>query len=117
VAAVRTCTRPGNALPVAVRPLAVIVSLWRAGLSRRELYAATWFGPKGFASVVYGLLAAQSGIADAETVFEFAALGVSIVARSMSEVPVSHAFDVQELRPRQRPARASADHSSDSERD
>ncbi len=29
---------------------------------------AAWFGPKGFAAVVYGLLAAQSGIADPETV-------------------------------------------------
>ena len=82
-----------------VRPASVIVSLWRAGLSRRELYAAAWFGPKGFASVVYGLLAAQSGIAEADTVFELVALAiaVSIVAHSMSDVPVSRVFDVEEL--------------------
>ena len=82
-----------------VRPASVLVSLWRAGLPRRERYAAAWFGPKGFASVVYGLLAAQSGIAEAQTVFELVALAiaVSIVAHSMTDVPVSDAFDVEEL--------------------
>jgi len=107
-----------------VRPASVIVSLWRAGLSRRELYAAAWFGPKGFASVVYGLLAAQSGIAEADTVFELVALAiaVSIVAHSMSDVPVSRVFDVEELaglpdRGSGRTAGASADHPFDGERD
>jgi NhaP-type Na+/H+ or K+/H+ antiporter len=82
-----------------VRPASVLVSLWRAGLPRRERYAAAWFGPKGFASVVYGLLAAQSGIAEAQTVFELVALtiAVSIVAHSMTDVPVSHAFHVEAL--------------------
>jgi NhaP-type Na+/H+ or K+/H+ antiporter len=37
-----------------VRPASVLVSLWRAGLPRCERYAAAWFGPKGFASVVTG---------------------------------------------------------------
>jgi sodium/hydrogen antiporter len=82
-----------------VRPASVLASLWRAGLPRRELYAAAWFGPKGFASVVYGLLAAQSGIPAAQTVFELVALtiAVSIVAHSMSDVPVARAFDVEPL--------------------
>ena len=82
-----------------IRPASVLVSLWRADLPRRERYAAAWFGPKGFASVVYGLLAAQSGIVEADTVFELVALtiAVSIVAHSMTDVPVSHAFDVEEL--------------------
>jgi NhaP-type Na+/H+ or K+/H+ antiporter len=82
-----------------VRPASVLVSLWRAGLPRRERYAAAWFGPKGFASVVYGLLAVQSGIPTAETVFELVALtiAVSIVAHSMSDVPVARAFDVEPI--------------------
>jgi sodium/hydrogen antiporter len=82
-----------------VRPASVLVSLWRAGLPKRERYAAAWFGPKGFASVVYGLLAAQSGIPAAQTVFELVALtiAVSIVAHSMSDVPVARAFDVEPL--------------------
>jgi sodium/hydrogen antiporter len=82
-----------------VRPASVLVALWRAGLPRRERYAAAWFGPKGFASVVYGLLAVQSGIPAARTVFELVALtiAVSIVAHSMSDVPVARAFDVEEI--------------------
>jgi sodium/hydrogen antiporter len=82
-----------------VRPASVLISLWRAKLPRRELYAAAWFGPKGFASVVYGLLVLQSGIPSAGTVFELVALAiaVSIVAHSMSDVPVAKAFDVEEI--------------------
>jgi NhaP-type Na+/H+ or K+/H+ antiporter len=79
--------------------LSVLVSLWGAGLPKRERYAAAWFGPKGFASVVYGLLAVQSGIPAAQTVFELVAvtIAVSIVAHSMSDVPVAKAFDVEAL--------------------
>ena len=57
---------------VALLSLLLIVPRVRTGLAvarglpRRERYAAAWFGPKGFASVVYGLLAAQSGIAEAD---------------------------------------------------
>jgi sodium/hydrogen antiporter len=82
-----------------VRPAAVLLALWRADLPRRERYAAAWFGPKGFASVVYGLLVVQSGIGAAETVFEVVALAIalSIVAHSMSDVPVAKAFDVEEI--------------------
>jgi NhaP-type Na+/H+ or K+/H+ antiporter len=84
---------------VIVRPLSVLVSLWRSDLPRREQYAAAWFGPKGFASVVYGLLAAQSGIPEAETVFELVALTIalSMVAHSMTDVPVSRAFHVEAI--------------------
>lgn len=82
-----------------VRPASVLVALWRAGLAPRERYAAAWFGPKGFASVVYALLAVQAGIPAAQTVFELAALTIalSIVVHSMSDVPVSRAFDVEEI--------------------
>ena len=84
---------------VIVRPLSVLVSLWRSNLPRREQYAAAWFGPKGFASVVYGLLAVQSGIPEAQTVFELVALTIalSMVAHSMTDVPVSRAFHVEAI--------------------
>lgn len=82
-----------------VRPASVLVSLLGARLSRKERYAAAWFGPKGFASVVYGLLVVQSGIPTATTVFELVALtiAVSIIAHSMSDVPVARVFDVEEM--------------------
>jgi NhaP-type Na+/H+ or K+/H+ antiporter len=84
---------------VLVRPLAVLVALWRADLSRRERYAAAWFGPKGFASVVYGLLVVQSGIPATGTVFELVAvtIALSMIAHSMTDVPVSKAFHVEAI--------------------
>jgi sodium/hydrogen antiporter len=84
---------------IVVRPASVLIALWRTDLPPRERYAAAWFGPKGFASVVYGLLVVQSGIPAATEVFEVVALAiaVSIVAHSMSDVPISRAFDVEEL--------------------
>ncbi|MGH3624403.1 MAG: cation:proton antiporter [Sciscionella sp.] len=45
-----------------VRPATMLFSLLRTTLPLRERYVAAWFGPKGFASVVYGLLALQEGI-------------------------------------------------------
>lgn len=100
-----------------VRPASVLLSLWRVDLSRRERYAAAWFGPKGFASVVYGLLVVQSGIPAAGTVFELVALAiaVSIVAHSMSDVPVARAFDVEELAglPADEPRRGTPDPPAD----
>ncbi len=82
-----------------VRPVSVLASLWRARLPRRERFAAAWFGPKGFASVVYGLLAVQSGVPKAQVVFAVVALAiaVSITAHSMTDVPVSRMFDVEDV--------------------
>lgn len=82
-----------------IRPASMLVSMLGARIAARERYAAAWFGPKGFASVVYGLLVVQAGIPASETVFELVALtiAVSIVAHSMSDVPVAKAFDVEEI--------------------
>jgi NhaP-type Na+/H+ or K+/H+ antiporter len=82
-----------------VRPAAMLVSLWGAAVPRRELYAAAWFGPKGFASVVFVLLVVQTGIPPAQTVFELVALTIalSMVVHSMSDVPVARAFQVEEI--------------------
>lgn len=79
---------------VLVRPAAMLLSLLRTPLSRRERSAAAWFGPKGFASVVYGLLALQSGIPDSELVFDLVAvtIALSIVLHSSTDVPVAKAL-------------------------
>lgn len=79
---------------VLVRPAALLLSLLRTPLSRRERSAAAWFGPKGFASVVYGLLALQSGIPDSELVFDLVAvtIALSIVLHSSTDVPVAKAL-------------------------
>ena len=77
------------------RPVALWVSFLGTGLAAREQAAAMWFGPKGFASVVYGLLVLNSGIADAEFIFHLVAatVALSIVLHSSTDVVVGRAFD------------------------
>ena len=82
---------------VAVRPLALSLSLLRSPLGWRERAAAAWFGPKGFASVVFGLLilkeakAAKLDWARADQLFHVVALCIagSIVAHSSTDVLVA----------------------------
>jgi NhaP-type Na+/H+ or K+/H+ antiporter len=82
-----------------VRPVALAVSLVGSPLGRRERAAAAWFGPKGFASVVYGLLVVEAGIPEGQQVFDLVAvcIALSIVAHSSTDVPVARLFAVQEL--------------------
>jgi NhaP-type Na+/H+ or K+/H+ antiporter len=77
------------------RPVALWLSFLRSGLDAREQAAAMWFGPKGFASVVYGLLVLESGIAEADLIFHLVALTIviSIVLHSSTDVVVARAFD------------------------
>lgn len=85
---------------VLVRPLSLILSLTgSSGLERKELYAAAWFGPKGFASVVYGLLVLHSGVPQALEVYQLVAvcIGLSIVAHSSTDVPIARLFKVEEI--------------------
>jgi hypothetical protein len=53
-----------------------LASFLGSRLSMREQAAAMWFGPKGFASVVYGLLVLSSGITAAEAI-----VGLVVAAR------------------------------------
>jgi NhaP-type Na+/H+ or K+/H+ antiporter len=84
---------------VAVRPLALEVALFRSGLNRREKLTAGWFGPKGFASAIYGLLVFHHNIPNAEAIFHAVAVVVvlSIVAHSSTDVPLARWFRRQEL--------------------
>jgi sodium/hydrogen antiporter len=79
---------------ILARPLALWISFLGAGLDRREQLAAMWFGPKGFASVVYGLLVIAAGIPAADVVFALVALTIvlSIVAHSSTDIIVARAF-------------------------
>jgi NhaP-type Na+/H+ or K+/H+ antiporter len=77
------------------RPVALWLSFLGAGLGMREQAAAMWFGPKGFASVVYGLLVLESGIAAADAIFHLVALTIviSILLHSSTDVVVARGFD------------------------
>ncbi|MEH1127203.1 cation:proton antiporter [Micromonospora sp. CPCC 206061] len=80
---------------VVARPVALWVSFLRSGLSAREQAAAMWFGPKGFASVVYGLLVLEAAIPQADEVFHLVALTIvlSIVAHSSTDIVVARSFE------------------------
>ncbi|MBN1171775.1 MAG: cation:proton antiporter [Micromonosporaceae bacterium] len=86
------------ALAVA-RPVALWISFLGSRLGWREQAAAAWFGPKGFASVVYGLLVLTSGIVAAQRVFDLVALTivVSIVLHSSTDILVARTFEESRL--------------------
>ncbi len=79
---------------VLARPLAIFVSLARSHLPLPERAVAAWFGPKGFASVVYGLIVLEARIPLGDEVFHLVALVIfaSILAHSSTDVPIAHAF-------------------------
>lgn len=81
------------------RPVALAVSFLGARINRREKIAAAWFGPKGFASVVYGLLVLNSGIAAANEIFHLVALVIvaSILAHASTDVIVARQFTAADL--------------------
>jgi len=79
---------------VVVRPLALAVSFLGARIGLREFVAAAWFGPKGFASVVYGLLVLESGVDLSEEMFHLIAVVVaaSILLHSSTDIVVARRF-------------------------
>ncbi len=84
---------------VLIRPASLLISLVGTRFSRREKLTAAWFGPKGFASVLYGLLVLQSGIPQAREAYTLIAVCIafSIVAQSSTDVPIARMFDVEDL--------------------
>lgn len=72
----------------AVRPVAIALAMLRSGLGWREQITAGWFGPKGFASVIYGLLIVQAGVPGADRMFHLVAIVVvaSMIAHSSTDV-------------------------------
>jgi NhaP-type Na+/H+ or K+/H+ antiporter len=75
----------------AVRPLTLGLALLGSGMPVRERAVAAWFGPKGFASVLYALLVLRAGLAGSERVFRLAAvvIAASIVLHSSTDVPAA----------------------------
>ena len=76
------------------RPLALAFALLGSELDWREWVAAAWLGPKGFASVVYGLLILHSAVDGGDLMFHLIALVtvLSVVAHSSTDVLVARWF-------------------------
>ncbi len=68
--------------------VAMGAALTRSSLTRRDWIAASWFGPKGFASLLYGLLILNSGATNSSALFHLVALVVfaSILMHSSTDV-------------------------------
>jgi NhaP-type Na+/H+ or K+/H+ antiporter len=79
---------------VVARPAAVAISLVGTRVRGRELLTVAWFGPKGFASVIYALLILGSGAPHARQMYDIVAavIVVSIVAHSSTDVIVARWF-------------------------
>ena len=77
------------------RPIAIAIAVAGAHLDRKELFTIAWFGPKGFASVVYTLLIVAAHLPNGQTMFELIALTVmaSIVAHSSTDIAIVGWFD------------------------
>ncbi|HEV2094682.1 MAG TPA: cation:proton antiporter [Rubrobacter sp.] len=84
---------------ILVRPAALAVSFLGARINLPEFAAAAWFGPKGFASVVYGLLVLESGVNLSGEMFHLIALVVaaSILLHSSTDVAVARRFRAADL--------------------
>lgn len=82
-----------------VRPAALGVSLVGSRLRLEERAAAAWFGPKGFASIVYGLLILASGGELADELFHLVGLvaAASIVAHSSTDVVLARRFEAKRV--------------------
>lgn len=70
------------------RPFAIAIALIGTDVTPREWVTAAWFGPKGFASIFFGLLILRSGIERADRIFQLLAIAVilSILAHSSTDV-------------------------------
>jgi sodium/hydrogen antiporter len=77
-----------------VRTIAIGLALVGSGLTGPERLVVAWFGPKGFASIIYGLMLLRSHSPDAIQLFQLIALVIiaSVVIHSSTDVPVARYF-------------------------
>jgi NhaP-type Na+/H+ or K+/H+ antiporter len=69
------------------RPAAVMLSFVRTGLPRPQKLFMAWFGPKGVASMLFGLFVLKSQVGNDELIFDVAAIAIicSIVAHGLTD--------------------------------
>jgi sodium/hydrogen antiporter len=85
------------------RPVSVGLAMWHSDMATPERIAAAWFGPKGFASVVFGLLILSRDLSISVELFHLIGLVVtfSIVLHSSTDVVVAQRFEDEQDRRRQ----------------
>jgi sodium/hydrogen antiporter len=85
---------------VVTRPVPVMAVLVRTDLSARQRLSVAWFGPKGFASVVYAAIVAFSDMESADKVLALAAVTVllSAAAHSSTDLFVAQRLSAEQER-------------------
>ncbi len=80
------------------RAVAMLVSLAGTSFPWPQRLAAAWFGPKGFASVLYTLWIVNAGIGRADQILHLAALVIagSIIAHSSTDVLIANWLERRE---------------------
>jgi NhaP-type Na+/H+ or K+/H+ antiporter len=76
------------------RPVALLFAFLGGGLPRREWVTAAWFGPKGFASMLYAVVVLDSGVPGAQRLYTVigSVVTLSILAHSSTDSIVARAF-------------------------
>lgn len=76
---------------LAVRPVTLSLVLVGSDMPARQRAVAAWFGPKGFASVLYAVLVLRSRVPNAIHLFHLAAvvIALSILLHSSTDVPAA----------------------------
>lgn len=69
------------------RPAAVLLSFVRTGIPRPQKLFIAWFGPKGVASMLFALFVVKSNVAEANLIFDVAAIAIicSIAAHGLTD--------------------------------
>ena len=77
-----------------VRMVPVVVALARTDARMPTVAFIGWFGPRGLASVVFGLLALEDGVPEAQTLLAtvVATVGLSVFLHGLTSVPLVAAY-------------------------
>ena len=73
-----------------VRMLPVAIALWGKGVRRPLVAFMGWFGPRGLASVVFGLLVIERGVPQGETLLTavIVTVALSVVLHGLTSAPL-----------------------------
>ena len=77
-----------------VRMVPVAIALARSGANRPTVAFIGWFGPRGLASIVFGLLALERGVPEGQTLLTTVVVTValSVLLHGLSSVPFAAAY-------------------------
>jgi NhaP-type Na+/H+ or K+/H+ antiporter len=99
---------------VVVRSVALGIALIGSQMPTHEWITVAWFGPKGFASMIYALLVLKAGLSQSDELFHLVALVVagSIIAHSSTDTLLARWYREQSEESASAPERGGASQGS-----